>query len=145
MRSPFFRRSNEVLHRRRVHRRAVVEGDAVGEVEGVGELVVRDLPIAGQQADDLGRAGSILDQSLVDAIDGAEAADLEGIVGVERADVGEIRHAEHGFLRGGRQDEGGGKRGPHQRGGKRAAPAAAPGRYGHVQTPTVGVLVGIGR
>ena len=73
------------LHRLRVERGAVVEGDALAQLEGVGEPVLRDRPGLGEPGHDLGGLVREGDQGLHDPPAHA--------VGVEVGDLGRVeRH-----------------------------------------------------
>ena len=81
--------------RRRIEWRAIVELDAVDQVEGVSQPVVRDLPALGEQTNDPGRTRLVFDEAFVDVVDCAHRADLEPVVRIERADIGHIGYAKH--------------------------------------------------
>src|SRR5262249_46516114 len=73
----------------------IMELDAVDQVEGVSQPVVRDLPALGEQTNDPGRTRLVFDQTLVDVVDCAHRAGLEPVVRIERANIGHVRYAQY--------------------------------------------------
>jgi hypothetical protein len=103
-----------------IERRAIVKLHPVDQVERVGQPVLGNLPALGEEADDLGGPRPIFDEALIDIVDGAHGADLEAVVGVERADIGDQGNAQH--LLGARR-----YRGERQRRRERESAPAPPG------------------
>ena len=76
-----------LLHGGAVDGGAVGEGDAVAQVERVGQAVVGDRPVLGQHALDVGAPGHVPHQALVDGVGHRHELEVEEDVGVDLARV----------------------------------------------------------
>jgi len=110
------------LHRFGVERRAVVEGDALAQGEGVFCSVVRDRPFRRQRRCHFERALLVLQETLVEVHEDAEVVNCGR---VERLGLGDLAHHQHAGrgLGGGRGREARGHQGAH--GGREQAPAGS--------------------
>jgi hypothetical protein len=76
------------------------------DLEGVGGLVLGHLPGRGQEPNDLGATGGVLNEPLIDVVDGGKPGDLEGVVRIEGANVGGVGHPQEVLLGGERRRDG---------------------------------------